>query len=264
MRLCVRTVEQAKAAGEVTRPSTALTGLTNYTAYYFRITAVDVADNVSGYSDGVSSTPVDLTAPSAPQNLAAVGGDGEVTLTWQSNSEGDFSRYYIYGGTIANQVTVIDSTVIITDTTLTLTGLINDTAYWYRVTAVDTSGNESGYSNEVLAMPYVLALDELQGVPTEFALHQNHPNPFNPTTTIRFDLPEATDVVLVIYDLLGQEVVRLVDSYLEPGYQQVVWDGRNRYGREVSSGIYIIRMLVPPTAGLTPGYTRSIKTVLLK
>ena len=250
----------------ITDTTKTLTGLTNYTAYYFRVTAVDVAGNVSGYSDGVSSTPVDLTAPSAPQNLVAVGGDGEVTLTWQSNSEEDFSRYYVYGGTPPIPVTVIDSTVSITDTTLTLTDLINDTAYWYRVTAVDTSGNESGYSNEVLATPYVLALDELQGVPTEFALHQNHPNPFNPTTTLRFDLPEATDVVLVIYDLLGQEVVRLVDSYLEPGYQQVVWDGRNRYGREVSSGIYIIRMLVPDALGrgLTPGYTRSIKTVLLK
>ncbi len=259
-------VDSTSSITGITDTTKTLTDLTNYTAYYFRVTAVDVADNVSGYSDGVSATPVDLTAPLAPQNLVAVGGDGEVTLTWQSNSEGDFSRYYIYGGTTPIPVTVIDSTVSITDTTLTLTDLINDTAYWYRVTAVDTSGNESGYSNEVLATPYVLALDELQGVPTEFALHQNHPNPFNPITTLRFDLPEATDVVLVIYDLLGQEVVRLVDSYLEPGYQQVVWDGRNRHGREVSSGIYIIRMLVPDALGrgLTPGYIRSIKTVLLK
>ncbi len=101
-------------------------------------------------------------------------------------------------------------------------------------------------------------------MPKEFALHQNYPNPFNPTTTIRFELPKATKVYLVIYDILGREVARLVDGQLESGYRQVVWNGKDRYGRELASGIYIVRMFIPPSAGLTPDYTRSIKTLLLK
>ncbi len=94
-------------------------------------------------------------------------------------------------------------------------------------------------------------------IPKAFALHQNYPNPFNPTTTIRFELPKASEVYLVIYDILGREVAGLVDGYMEAGYRQVIWNGKDGYGRDISSGIYIVRIL-------TPEYTRSIKTVLLK
>ncbi|MFB0515115.1 MAG: T9SS type A sorting domain-containing protein, partial [Candidatus Neomarinimicrobiota bacterium] len=94
-------------------------------------------------------------------------------------------------------------------------------------------------------------------LPTEFALSQNYPNPFNPITTIKYDLPVATDVALVVYDLLGRQVVRLVDGYMEPGYRQAVWNGKLPDGREVPSGVYIARLV-------TPEYTRNIKMVLLK
>ncbi|UCH10822.1 MAG: T9SS type A sorting domain-containing protein, partial [Fidelibacterota bacterium] len=97
----------------------------------------------------------------------------------------------------------------------------------------------------------------LDGIPEEYALHANYPNPFNPATTIRYDLPEAADVILTVYDLLGREVVRLVDGCLEAGYQQVIWNGRTASGREVPSGIYIARMV-------TTEYTKAIKMVLLK
>ncbi len=95
------------------------------------------------------------------------------------------------------------------------------------------------------------------GIPTEFALHQNYPNPFNPTTTIRFNLPIAINIHIVVYDLLGGEVVQLVEQRLELGYHQVEWNGKNETGREIPSGIYIARLV-------TPEYTQSIKMVLLK
>jgi hypothetical protein len=90
-----------------------------------------------------------------------------------------------------------------------------------------------------------------------YRLSQNYPNPFNPASTIRYDLPEGSDVSLVVYDILGQEVTRLVKAYTEPGYHQVIWDGRDIAGREVPSGIYIARLV-------TPEYSKSIKMVLLK
>ena len=91
----------------------------------------------------------------------------------------------------------------------------------------------------------------------EYALHQNYPNPFNPTTTVRFDLPEAAEVHLVVYDLLGREVIQLVNEALEPGYRQVTWNGRTANGGEVPTGIYIARLV-------TPEFSRSIKMLLLK
>jgi hypothetical protein len=106
-------------------------------------------------------------------------------------------------------------------------------------------------SNQLLAR----LVSEL--LPSEFALHQNYPNPFNPSTTIEFDLPVLSDVCIVVYDLLGREVVLLVNQRMEPGYQHLVWDGCDRSGRELPSGIYIVLMQ-------TPEYHKSIKLVMLK
>jgi hypothetical protein len=94
-------------------------------------------------------------------------------------------------------------------------------------------------------------------VPRQLALWQNYPNPFNPATTIRYNLPQASMVSLIVYDILGREVNRLVDMYMEPGYHQVQWDSRDASGRQVPSGIYIARLV-------TTEYSMSIKMVMLK
>ncbi len=94
-------------------------------------------------------------------------------------------------------------------------------------------------------------------------LAQNDPNPFNLVTTLRFDLPERAEVALTIYDILGREVVRLINQEMGPGYHQVVWDGVTTRGWEVPSGIYIARLsIIPPTAGVTPVHSKSIKMLL--
>ncbi|MFC1481713.1 T9SS type A sorting domain-containing protein [Candidatus Neomarinimicrobiota bacterium] len=101
------------------------------------------------------------------------------------------------------------------------------------------------------------SVTEIEVLPDEFALHQNYPNPFNPTTTIRFDLPENSQVKLLIYDVLGHVVTKLVDETRPVGYHQIRWDGRNSIGRQVASGIYFARIV-------TPNYTKSMKMLLLK
>jgi M6 family metalloprotease-like protein len=80
------------------------------------------------------------------------------------------------------------------------------------------------------------------GKPARFALHPGFPNPFNAAVTIRFDLPEAAAVGLVIYDMLGQKVRRLQEGVLEPGYYRQSWDGRDAQGRSVASGVYLFRL----------------------
>jgi CSLREA domain-containing protein len=79
-------------------------------------------------------------------------------------------------------------------------------------------------------------------LPASFQLLQNYPNPFNPTTTIRYTLPQQTNVTIAIYNVLGQEVTRLVDGVQPQGYHETSWNGRNGNGLSVSSGIYFYRM----------------------
>ncbi len=73
----------------------------------------------------------------------------------------------------------------------------------------------------------------------EFALLPNYPNPFNPETTIRYELPGRTEVTITVYDILGREVRTLVDGWQNAGENMVIWDGLNYQGQQASSGVYI-------------------------
>jgi len=76
-------------------------------------------------------------------------------------------------------------------------------------------------------------------IPKEYALSQNYPNPFNPVTNIKYQLPESGNVTLKIYDILGREVITLVREKQKAGYYDVQWNGKDRYGMDVSSGVYL-------------------------
>ena len=84
---------------------------------------------------------------------------------------------------------------------------------------------------------------EFQVIPENYELSQNFPNPFNPATTIRYGLPRTERETLKVYNLLGEEVVTLVDNeQQEAGYHVAIWDGRNRDGSIVANGVYIYRL----------------------
>jgi predicted outer membrane repeat protein len=78
--------------------------------------------------------------------------------------------------------------------------------------------------------------------PAEFALHQNIPNPFNPSTTIKFALPTSGHVVLTLYDITGRQVRTLVEAHTVAGNHSVVWNGQDAQNRTVGSGIYIMQL----------------------
>lgn len=94
----------------------------------------------------------------------------------------------------------------------------------------------------LLTKAVVAFVPEPEPLPKSFGLDQNHPNPFNPSTTIRYQLPEATPIRIEVYNLLGQRVRTLVDGSQVAGRHSVVWTGTDQMGRRVSSGVYIYRM----------------------
>jgi outer membrane protein assembly factor BamB len=81
-----------------------------------------------------------------------------------------------------------------------------------------------------------------QVMPQHYALHQNYPNPFNAETQIRFSLPEAGQVTLEIFNILGQRIITLAQGHYKAGVQQVFWDGKDSDKELVASGIYFCRL----------------------
>ncbi|MCK5738924.1 T9SS type A sorting domain-containing protein, partial [bacterium] len=83
-------------------------------------------------------------------------------------------------------------------------------------------------------------------IPESFELHQNFPNPFNPETEIRYDLPFAAAVKLTIFNIRGERVRVLQDQAYEAGLHATVWDARDEWGQGVASGIYFYQIRVTP------------------
>ena len=118
--------------------------------------------------------------------------------------------------------------------------------------AVSSSGTEFWSDNFEIQLDPVGVDNEITGLPPEFSLSEAYPNPFNPSTSIAFSLPSSGEVSLIIYNLMGQEVTKLVSGEIEAGYHKVQWDASS-----VSSGIYFYRLHVGD-------FIRTRKMVLLK
>jgi hypothetical protein len=84
--------------------------------------------------------------------------------------------------------------------------------------------------------------DEDNMLPKEFSLGQNYPNPFNPTTSINYSLANVTDVKITIYNVMGQKVITLLDENQVAGRYSIQWNGQDRFGQHVSSGVYLYRI----------------------
>ena len=108
----------------------------------------------------------------------------------------------------------------------------------------DNTGVTSGFLSDTTFTGQVTAIEEdrSESLPNTYELEQNYPNPFNPTTRIQFALPKNTHVRLTIYDLLGREVIKLIDDVRAAGNHAIDWNGFDARGERVSSGIYFYRI----------------------
>jgi photosystem II stability/assembly factor-like uncharacterized protein len=108
-----------------------------------------------------------------------------------------------------------------------------------------------------------VSVGPVRELPSTFALDQNHPNPFNPATSISYALPAESAVRLTVYSTLGQEVARLVDEVQSAGYHELVWDSRGIRATQSASGVYFLRMEAVPKDGSVP-FIHVRKMVLLR
>ena len=105
--------------------------------------------------------------------------------------------------------------------------------YLYRIKIEEEDGQRLLFETGELNVPSILA-----------ALYQNHPNPFNPVTTIRFELPERARAIVTIYDVAGREISVIADRIMNAGMNTITWDGHDTTGNSVESGVYFYRLRV--------------------
>lgn len=191
----------------------------------------------SGYS-------LDNLSPGIPQNLAYTAGE----LTWDESNAADFDYFTVYGSNVNSigAATVVDYRVA------PAMNVAGSPYNYYFVTATDFAGNEGRPA-------VVQVLTNVGGTPSSYVLSvSNHPNPFNPRTTVSFTVPARGAVTVAIYDAAGARVATLLDrAERAAGAYTLEWDGRADSGAAVSSGIYFARI----DHG---GASRTRKMVLLK
>lgn len=204
-----------------------------------------------------NQTSGDVTLPVQLTSFRAIAGNHKVTLRWITASEIDNLGFEVWKAFPGGDFSLLSSY----QTNSELRGQLNsntETRYafidrfvangkTYRYKLVDVSVNgERTEHGPVSATPQaseveVSTLDS--DLPTRFHLYSNYPNPFNPSTTIRFDIPllrreELAPVKLEIYNTLGEKVRTLFHGAVEPGVHEVVWDGTTDDGQSVPAGIY--------------------------
>jgi hypothetical protein len=195
-------------------------------------------------SGAVQAYSVDNLAPAAPMSL---GGEQSFSpeglqLDWGDNDEADLAGYRVYRGTSSDFIpspanlvgAPAGSELFDSDWTW-------DAGYWYKVAAVDRHDNESPLA--VLG-PEMLTGDDPMPIPDATFLAQNFPNPFNPSTTIAFGLKSGGFVNLSIYDAAGRLIAVLINESRPAGQYTTAWNGKDRSGTSVASGVYFYKLNV--------------------
>ncbi|MBT3576602.1 MAG: T9SS type A sorting domain-containing protein [Candidatus Marinimicrobia bacterium] len=197
-------------------------------------------------ADWVDGSP-DLTEfqPANPSNLAYTKVSGSPRLSWDGTEElYDIETYDVYRGyqggwdCIAHNLTVryyLDDDV---------TFLPKNYLFQYKIRSVAGNGDtlSNGYSNVISIMgDGPISKDIAHGgsglLPSEFEVNL-YPNPFNPTTTIEYELPSESDIIIRIFDVGGRTVYNTLDEAKQAGYYQMKWNGTDSDGNQVKSGMY--------------------------
>jgi len=217
-----------------------------------------------GYTAGVSAT---FSPSTASMNFGTVN-------TNQTKKDSVVVTNHGNVDLIITAVTSSNSTFTVTPTTGTIAAEASKKFY---ITFAPTAGGaqngkitftDNASTQDTIAVTgngNLVSVENLgNALPQAYQLHENYPNPFNPSTTIQYDLPKQSVVTLKIYTVLGQEVATLVDSHQAAGYHQILWTGKSDGGNLVSSGVYIIRMFAKADGSGNDSFTQVKKMLMLK
>lgn len=192
---------------------------------------------------------LDNPAPAPPIMNSIIPYQSHPKVKWFKNPEADVTQYEVYRG--LGTETVLPSSYSLIGTTsenefvdqgITWTDSPTMKKMYYKVRAKDAINQYSAYSNP-MKINYVADIQKAgKGAPSSFRLSQNSPNPFNPTTRISYEIPEAGHVTLKIFNAVGQHVATLVNDYQEAGAKEITWNGKDDSGHEVASGLYLYRL----------------------
>ena len=222
-------------------------------------TQADVGFEIVGYDNttkkfilsvATNASGVIALSPSKPQNLLiSKSKSNHPLLYWPANGETDLAGYKVYKKTTSTQgwnyytSVTTNSYEDLNETYLVSGGIGYDHPVYYFVTAFDTQSKESNPSKEASTLVKGAVLEKegidaaISKVPIEFGLFQNHPNPFNPETVIRFALPVSGYAKGTVYDILGREVAILLDGETSAGRHQLKFNAEG-----LGSGVYFFRL----------------------
>jgi hypothetical protein len=184
------------------------------------------------------------------QSYAASWSEGCVTVTWRIVGSGDGASFTVMRKSSAEDEFTNLPGECSSDHPASFHYVDHDVepgeTYVYRVDVQDEDGGRILFETQPLTVPQA-----------PVTLYQNFPNPFNPSTTIRFYIPQRTRAVLEIFDAAGRSVARLFDEERAEGWYAVEWSGRDRNGGAVRSGVYFYRLT-------TGKVSRSRKLVMVR
>ena len=223
-----------------------------------------VIDNTNAYEGTycAKSTTISHNQTASISVTMDVEPDGEISFYRKVSSESsyDYLRFYInnveqdeWSGTLGWAQ----------ETYAVAEGTDVEFKWTYQKDGSVSSGSDCGWIDEIIFPPSGdgTPIDDFSTENIVTELSGNYPNPFNPTTTINFNLKNDSKVSLIIYNVRGQKVRTLVNDDLQAGSHSIVWDGKNESGKSVSSGVYFNGF---DAAGIAGDYTSVKKMILLK
>jgi len=212
-------------------------GLKGLTKYYWRVKTSNPAGE-SAYSSPFNFTtgfPASTTLLEPAH--ATTGVSLNPTFKWAKSITALSYRFQFASSiTITPQTTLLDT--VLTDTTLSLSKLVLNKNYFWRVAAKNEYGTSLWSSIFGFKTQTTVKVEGEHIIPDFYELSQNYPNPFNPSTTIGFAIPLPEYVDVKIYDMLGSEVITLVSEDMSPGKYSVEWNGIDSLNNHVPSGVY--------------------------
>ncbi len=205
------------------------------TGYTWRVRSSNMAGRGSfsapfGFMTGTPLAPLLVYPPPATPGLP-------INLAFVWNSVPTATNYRIQLAIGGDYTTPAVDTTGITDTTALVTGLALNRIYYWRVKAINAIGSSAWSGSNNFRTYTGVELTQNDGLPSEYMISQNFPNPFNPTTSIQFALPRMEHVVLRVFDMLGREESTLVEDNLPAGRYTVTWNASN-----AASGMYFYRI----------------------